>query len=68
MNAKKLGFGAGLAGAGVLAAHSFGPKLHEHCQNMCSKKCGGARQGEQPEEPDERECCSRATPDEAEVV
>ena len=47
MNAKKLGIGAGLAGAGVLAARSFGPKLHEHCQSMCAcDRCGGARDTE----------------------
>ncbi len=68
MNAKKLGFGVGLAGAGVLAARSFGPKLHEHCQSMCSEKFGGASQGEGPKEPTKRECCSRATPDAAEVA
>ena len=68
MNAKKLGFGVGLAGAGVLAARSLGPKLHEHCQSMCSREFGGAPRGEEPEAPTERECCSRATPDAAEVV
>jgi hypothetical protein len=68
MNAKKLGFGAGLAGAGVLAARSLRPKLHEHCQSMCSERFGGAAHGEEPDEPAERECCSRATPDAAEVV
>ena len=68
MNAKKLGVGAGLAGVGVLAARSFGPKLHEHCQSMCSQKSGVGAQGEEPEEPAERDCCPRATPDAAEVV
>lgn len=68
MNAKKLGLGAGLAGAGVLAARSFGPKLHEHCQSMCAEKFAGAAQSKEPEEPAERECCSPATPDAAEVV
>jgi hypothetical protein len=41
MNAKKLGLGVGLAGVGVFAAWSLGPKLHEHCQSMCAGKCGG---------------------------
>ena len=68
MNAKKLGFGAALAGAGVLAARSLGPKLHEHCQSMCSEKCGCAARGDEKEEPAEREFCSHATPDPAEVV
>lgn len=68
MNAKKLGLAAGIAGAGVLAARSFGPKLHEHCQSMCTEKFGGAAQSDEPEEPAERECCSQATPDAAEVV
>jgi hypothetical protein len=68
MNAKKLGFGAALAGAGVLAARSFGPKLHEHCQSMCSERCGGAARSDEPQEPAERECCSPATPDPAEVI
>jgi hypothetical protein len=68
MNPKKLGFGAGLAAAGLLAARSFGPKLHEHCQNMCCEKFDGAAEGEQQEEPAERKCCSRATPDAAEVI
>ena len=68
MNAKKLGFGAGLAGARVLAACSFGPKLHEQCRSVCSEKFGGAAQSEEPEEPAERECCSRARPDAAEVL
>jgi len=40
MNAKKLGIGAGLAGVGMIAARSLGPKLHEHCQSMCAGKCG----------------------------
>jgi hypothetical protein len=68
MNAKKLGFGAVLAGAGVLAARSFGPKLHERCQSICSEKCGCTAHGKESQEPAERECCSHATPDPAEVV
>ena len=39
MNAKKLGLGAGLAAAGVFAARSLGPNLHQHCQSMCAGKC-----------------------------
>jgi hypothetical protein len=55
MNAKKLAIGAGLTGAGVFAARSLGPKLHEHCQNMCAGgRCGGARESQEPHEPAER--------------
>ena len=75
MNAKKLGIGAGLAGAGVVAARSFGPKLHEHCQSMCggaavdaAGKCGRAHESVEPEEPAERACCPQAASDATEVV
>ena len=68
MDAKKLGFGAGLAGAAALAARSLGPKLHEHCQSMCAQRCGRAAQSEASAEPAERECCSQATPEAAAVV
>ena len=40
MNAKKLALGAGLAAIGVFAACSLAPKMHAHCQSMCTGKCG----------------------------
>lgn len=75
MNPKKLGIGAGLAGAGLFAAHSLGPKMHEHCQSMCAGaaanaagKCGGAHESAEPEAPAERACRQQATPHATEVV
>lgn len=64
MNAKKLGIGAALAGAGVLAARSLAPKLHEHCQRMCAGgKCGGTQEREEPHESTERRCSPQSQRD-----
>jgi hypothetical protein len=52
MSTKKLGIRVGLAGAGVFAARSLAPKLHDKCQSMCAGgKCGGARTSQKPAEP-----------------
>jgi hypothetical protein len=69
MTAKKLAIGAGLAGAGVFAARSLGPKLHEHCLSMCvGCKCGGAHKGEEPHESTELSCGPQAARDDALVA
>lgn len=66
MTAKKLAIGAGLAGAGVFAARSLGPKLHEHCQSMCAGgKCGGAHESEEPHESAEHRCAPQPVRDDA---
>jgi hypothetical protein len=66
MTAKKLAIGAGLAGAGVFAARSLAPKLHEHCQSMCAAgKCGGARDSEEPHESAEHGCAPQPVRDDA---
>ena len=53
MNAKKLGIGVGLAGAGIFAARSLGPRLHEHCRTRCAcGRCGGAHEGAERHESD----------------
>ena len=65
MNAKKLGIGAGLAGVGMFAAHSLGPKLHEHCQSMCAGKCGGP---DDKEESAQHRCSPQATREAATVA
>ena len=63
MDARKLGLGAALAGAGALAVCSFGPKrMHEHCQSMCAEKFGGAAESDEQEDPAKRDCCGPATP------
>ena len=65
MNAKKLGLGAALAGVGVFAARSLGPKLHQHCQSMCAGKCGGP---DDQEESAHHSCSPQATREAATVA
>ncbi len=65
MNAKKLGLGAGLAGIGMFAARSLGPKLHERCQSMCAGKCGGP---DDKEESAQHRCSPPATREAATVA